>query len=114
MLWISGISTCASELTAMLLFFHGRAGIVESRELRAGAVIAWDVLPSSGKCWLLFRMGLMSTYESDSIWLTAILGRLSGWLDEGYVFESKVGVVSVCESKILSASVACPRQGRKQ
>jgi hypothetical protein len=46
---------------------------------------------------------LGDTQESDFAGLTAILGQLSGYLDEGYLSEFKVGVVFVSESKILSA-----------
>jgi hypothetical protein len=50
-----------------------------------------------------FFMGLMTTYEFDSILITVILGRLSGCLGDIDVFETKVEVVSVSEFKMLKA-----------
>ena len=61
-----------------------------------------------------FCMGLMTTYESDSIWLTAIVGQLSGCLEDGYVFESEVGVVSESDFKMLSARSMFCGKGRLQ
>jgi hypothetical protein len=93
---------------------------VVSCESRVGSqeLGAWSAAPQGtfflpGKC-RFFLHGLMTTYESDSIWLTAIVGQLSGCLEDGYVFESEVGVVSESDFKMLSARSMFCGKGRLQ